>query len=60
MAERRREKLLTIRVNEAEMAMVFELAEDEKVGVSEWIRNIIRREHAIASVAKPSKKRKKQ
>jgi hypothetical protein len=57
MVERRRDKLLNVRVLDAEMEMLGELAERERVSMSEWIRNNIRKEHALlgAKAAKRSK-----
>jgi hypothetical protein len=57
MVERRREKLLNVRVLDAEMQMLGELAHREGVSMSEWIRNSIRKEHALlgAKAAKRSK-----
>jgi hypothetical protein len=56
MVERKREKLLNVRVLDAEMEMLGELAQRESVSMSEWIRNCIRREHALlgATAAKRS------
>ena len=56
---RRRQQLLTVRTNEAEMQMVQDLADAEDLGVSEWVRNLIRREHTLATAARRRKRRKK-
>ncbi len=58
MVERKRERLLTVRVNDAEMTMLETLAAREAVSSSEWVRNILRREHTLATAARPSKQRK--
>jgi predicted HicB family RNase H-like nuclease len=56
MVERRREKLLNVRMLDTEMEMLGELAQRERVSMSEWIRNCIRREHAMLGArAKRSK-----
>jgi len=59
MVERKRDKLLNVRMLETETAMLAELAEHDGVSVSEWIRNVVRREHALTFGAKPRKKPKK-
>jgi hypothetical protein len=43
---------------DAETAMVVEFAEREGVTVSEWLRNVIRREHLLAFGATPRRKPK--
>jgi hypothetical protein len=61
MVERKREKLLNVRMLEAEMTMLSELAERDGVSVSEWVRNVVRREHSLAGAEpklKPKRKRK--
>lgn len=58
MVERKREKGLTVRMLEAELTMVAELADKDGVSVSEWIRNVIRREHLLAFGAQPKRKTK--
>lgn len=58
MVERRREKLLNVRVLDAEMEMLGELAQQEGVSMSEWIRNCVRREHALLKGAKAAKRAK--
>ncbi len=57
MVERKREKLLNVRVLDAEMEMLGELAQRASVSMSEWIRNCIRREHALLG-AKAAKRTK--
>ena len=57
---RRRQRLLTVRTNEAEMAMVQKLADREGLGVSEWVRNLIRREHTLATAARRRKRKVKK
>ena len=49
--------MLNVRVLDAEMEMLGELAQREGVSMSEWIRNCVRREHALlgAKAAKRSK-----
>jgi predicted HicB family RNase H-like nuclease len=59
MVERKREKLLNVRLLESETDMLAELAEREGVTVSEWIRNVIRVQHALLP-AKPSKRSKRK
>ena len=44
---------MTVRMLDVETQMVSDLAEREQVTVSEWVRNIIRREHALAFGATP-------
>lgn len=51
---------MTVRMLDAETQMVSDLAERECVTVSEWIRNIIRREHLLAFGAKPRPKPKRK
>jgi hypothetical protein len=58
MVERKRDKPLNVRLLEAEMAMLSELAERDGVTVSEWIRNVIRRDHLLAFSTKPRPKPK--
>jgi hypothetical protein len=58
MVERRRDKGLTVRMLDTELTMLDELAEREGVSVSEWIRNVIRREHLVAFSSKPARTRK--
>jgi hypothetical protein len=60
MAERKRDSPLVVRLLETERQMLNELAEKEGVTVSEWIRNVIRREHLLAESAKPSAKPKRK
>jgi hypothetical protein len=60
MVDRKRDRALTVRVLEAELEMLSELAELEGVNASEWIRNTIRREHAVAFRGRPSKRPKQK
>jgi hypothetical protein len=60
IAIRKRQKLLTVRTNEAEMDMVQALADRERLSVSEWVRNMIRREHTLAFDAWPTKRKGKR
>lgn len=55
-----RTRVLNVRMLESEMEMLNALAEREGVSVSEWIRIIVRREHALASQEKPSRQRRKR
>ena len=57
-----RMRMLNVRILEAETELLAELAEREGVSISEWIRNVVRREHAIAfsSAVLPRKKPKKK
>ena len=48
MVERKRQRLLTVRVNDAEMQMARELADAEGLGMSDYVRNLIRAEHALS------------
>ncbi len=57
MPERTRNRLLNVRLLETETAMLAELAAAEHVSVSEWIRNVIRREHTLAFRAAPKRTR---
>lgn len=59
MVERNRERALTVRLLDTERDMLTELTERERVTASEWIRNMIRREHALAFAAQPTKKKRK-
>jgi hypothetical protein len=59
MVEKRRARLLTVRMNDAEMAMLVELAGAAGLGLSDWVRIIVRREHTLASVARPPKRSKR-
>jgi hypothetical protein len=45
--EKKRQGLLTVRVNDVEMRMVQELADAEGVGMSDYVRNLVRTEHAL-------------
>ena len=56
MVERTRQRLLTVRVNEAEMKMVQDLADAEGLGMSDYLRNLIRAEHALTFGRKRPKK----
>ena len=60
IAIRKRQKLLTVRTNKAEMDMVQALADLEGISVSEWVRNTIRREHTLAFDAWPTKRKAKR
>jgi hypothetical protein len=60
MVERRREKLLNVRVLDAEMKMLGELAQREGVSMSEWIRNCIRKEHALIGAKAPKRVKTKR
>lgn len=60
MAERKRGRLLTVRMNDAEMAMLETLSGLERLSASEWIRNIVRREHTLAHAAATPAKRPKR
>ena len=46
-ADRRRQRLLNVRVNEDEKRMLEELADVEGLGMSDYVRHFIRAEHAI-------------
>jgi len=48
MVDRKRERVLNVRLLDVESQMLAQLADREGVSVSEWIRNIIRAEHAAA------------
>jgi hypothetical protein len=39
------------------MAMVQRLADQEEISISEWIRNVIRREHTLATAARRRKRK---
>jgi antitoxin component of RelBE/YafQ-DinJ toxin-antitoxin module len=59
-AERRRQHLLNVRVNEDEKRMAQELADAEGLGMSDYVRNLIRREHALTfGRTRATKKRRK-
>lgn len=60
VAIRKRQRLLTVRTNEAEMDMVQALADLEGISVSEWVRNTIRREHTLTFEAWPTKRKVKR
>ena len=60
IAIRKRQKLLTVRTNDAEMDMVQALADLEGFSVSEWVRNTIRREHTMAFGPLPTKRKGKR
>lgn len=61
MAERKRGRLLTVRMNDAEMMMLETLSGLEGLSASEWVRNIVRREHTLAqAAAKPAKRPKRK
>jgi predicted HicB family RNase H-like nuclease len=48
-----RTKALNVRMLESEAAMLADLATHEGVSISEWVRNIIRREHALTLGTRP-------
>ena len=52
-----RTRALNVRMLDSETAMLAELAEAEGVSISEWVRNVVRREHALALASKPKRKR---
>ena len=52
-----RTRALNVRMLESEAEMLAELAEHEGVSISEWVRNVIRREHVLLG-ARTSPKRK--
>jgi hypothetical protein len=56
MEQKKRHGLLTVRVNEAEMQMLQELADAEGVGMSDYVRNLVRTEHALTFGRKRAKK----
>jgi hypothetical protein len=58
MAVRKRDRGLAVRMLDSELTMLAALADHEGVSSSEWIRNIIRREHAIVFSAKQPKRKK--
>src|SRR5262245_60187571 len=55
-----RTRLVNVRMLDAEVTMLAELAELEGVSQSEWVRNVIRREHTLMFREKPSPKRRKR
>jgi hypothetical protein len=59
MVDRKRNKVLVVRMLDAEVTMLGELAEREGLTVSEWVRNVIRREHLLVFSPKPKAKRKR-
>ena len=59
-AIRRRQRLLTVRTTEAEMDMVQALADLEGLSVSEWVRNMIRYEHALTFGTRRGKRKVKR
>jgi hypothetical protein len=60
MSARKRPKLLTVRTNETEMDMVQALADLEGLSVSEWVRNMIRYEHALTFGTQRGKRKVKR
>lgn len=60
MPERTRNRLLNVRLLETEHAMLTEFAAAEQVTISEWVRNIVRREHALAFRASPKRTRRQR
>jgi hypothetical protein len=56
MVEGKRDRVLNVRLLEAEVEMLGELAETEGVSQSEWIRNVIRAQHAVLQASKPKPK----
>lgn len=48
-----------VRLLEAERMMLTDLTEREGITASEWVRNMIRREHALAFAAQPRKRKTK-
>jgi len=59
MVERKRTRALNVRMLDTELTMLTELAEHDSVSLSEWIRNVIRREHLLTFGAKPRRKKRK-
>ena len=59
-ADRRRQRLLNVRVNDEEKRMLEELADAEGLGMSDYVRNLIRAEYALTFGRKraATKKRK--
>ena len=60
MIERKRERVLNVRLLDAETAMLASLAEREGLSVSEWIRNTIRVQHALAFAQSAPKRKPKR
>ena len=58
MAVRKRDRGLAVRMLDSELLMLSELAEHEGVSSSEWIRNTIRREHAIVFSERRAKRKR--
>ncbi len=52
-----RSKTTNVRMLPAEHSMLHELAEHEGISISEWIRNQVRREHAL-TFERPRKRSK--
>lgn len=57
MTETPRDRVLNVRLTEAEVNMLGELAGHEALSVSDWVRMTIRVEHARAFRPKPKAKR---
>lgn len=55
-----RERVLNVRMTEAEMAMVRELAEHIGLSQSDVVRQLVRRAHAEIASVKPSARRRKR
>lgn len=53
-----RTRALNVRMLESEATMLAELAAHEGVSISEWVRNIVRREHVLKLGDRPSPKKK--
>lgn len=60
MVERKRERLLNVRMLDAETDMLARLADREGLSVSEWIRNTIRVQYALAFGQRSAKRKPKK
>jgi len=58
MVERKRTRGLTVRMLDSELKQLDDLAEHEGITVSEWVRNVIRREHLLTFAERPSAKKR--
>jgi hypothetical protein len=61
MAARKRPRLLNVRMLDAETEMLSQLAVRDGVSVSEWVRNTVRTQHAVAfsdSGKRPAKRKR--
>lgn len=61
MADRRRKRVLNVRIDDAEAAMLDALADRDGITVSDWVRLAVRRAYRDAfGEGKPRRKKRKR